>query len=62
MTINSISDRYNMTYDYYMNQLMHLCERKINMNITENPDLINSFDRNKNHPLIRKFSHTQFIN
>ena len=55
MTINSIYDRCNMTYEHYMNQLMHMCERKINMNIAKNPQLINSLHRNKNHPLIRKY-------
>ena len=33
MTINIISDRCNMTYERYINQPMHMYERKINMNI-----------------------------
>ena len=62
MTINKISDRCNMTYENYINQPMRMCEREININIAENPLLINSLDRNKNHPLIRKYSHIPFIN
>ena len=41
MTINSSSDRCNMTYKYYMNQSMSMCERRTNMNIAKNPQLIN---------------------
>ena len=62
MTINIISDRCNMTNENYLNQPVSMCERKINMNIARNPHLINSLDRNKNHPLIRKCSHIPFIN
>ena len=51
-----------MTYEYYINQPMSMCERKINMNIARNPHLINSLDRNKNDPLIRKCSHIPFNN
>ena len=62
MTINIISDRCNITYEKVINQPMSMCERKINMNIAKNPQLINSLDRNKNHPLIRKYSHIPFKN
>ena len=41
---------------------MSMCERKINMIIGKNPKLINSFDQNKNHPLVRKYSHIPFNN
>ena len=51
-----------MTYEYYINQPMSMCERKINMNFARNPLLINSLDRNKNHPLFRKFLLTPFNN
>ena len=61
-TINIISDRCNMTYEHHISQPMHMCERKINMNIARNPNWINSLDRNKNHPLIRKCLHKPFIN
>ena len=61
MTINLISDRCNMTYEKCINQPMSMCDRKINMNFARNPQLINSINRNKNHPLIRKYSHVPFI-
>ena len=41
---------------------MHSVERRINMIIAKNPQLINSLDRNTNHPLIRKYSHIPFNN
>ena len=54
MTVNSISDRCNMTYENYTKNLMHMVESRLNLNVAKNPSLINSFDRNKKHPLIRK--------
>ena len=54
MTINVNSHRCNMTYDNYINKPMPMVERRLNMHIAKNPSLINSFDRNKIHPLIRK--------
>ena len=62
MTIKIINDRFNKTYEYYINQPMSMCERKMNMNIARNPQFVNSLDRNKNHPLLRKYSHTPFNN
>ena len=62
MKINISSDRCNMTYEHFMNQPMHMCERKINMNIAENPQLMNSLDQDKSHPLVRKHSHISFFN
>ena len=46
-----------MTYKYFINQPLQSVERGINMIIAKNPQLINLFNRNKNHPLIRKYSH-----
>ena len=60
MTINIISDKCDMTYEYYINRPMSMCERKININIARNPHLIKILDRNKNHPLIRKYLHIPF--
>ena len=60
MTINIISHMCNLTYEYYINQPMSMCEIKINMNIARNPHLINSLDRDKVHPLVRKYSHIPF--
>ena len=62
MTIKIISDRCNMTFEHYINQPMHMCERKINLDIAKNPYLIKLSARNKNHPLIRKYLHIPFNN
>ena len=62
MTINISSDRCDMTYEHYIIQTMHMCERKINLNITKNPHLINSLARNKNHLRIKKYLHIPFNN
>ena len=35
---------------------MSMVERRMNIIIAKNPSLINSLDRSKNHPLIRKYS------
>ena len=40
---------------------MSMIERRINIIIAKNPELINSLDRNKNHPLIRKYSHIPLL-
>ena len=40
MTNNIISDRCNMTYERYINQPKTMCERKINMNIARNLQVI----------------------
>ena len=62
MAINSIHDRCNITYREYLKLLMQAVERKINMCIAKKPQLINSLNRNKNHPLIRKYSYIPFNN
>ena len=41
MNIITISIKMNMTYECYISQLMSMCERKINMSIARNPQLIN---------------------
>ena len=57
MIIKTITCKCNMSYKYYINHPMSMPERRINMIIAKNPQLIKSLDRNKNHPLIRKYSH-----
>ena len=57
---NTTSCKRNMTYENYINQPMSMLERRININIAKNPSLINLFERNKNHPLFRKYSHIPF--
>ena len=60
MRIKSLSDRYNMTYKYYMTQPMQSVELRINMVFAKNPQLLNLFNRNKNHPLSRNYSQIPF--
>ena len=62
VTFRTISDRCNMTYEHYMNQPMQAIELEINMIFAKDPQLINSLDRTKNHPLIRKYSQIPFNN
>ena len=62
LIFNTFSCMCNMTYKNYINQPMHSVERRINMIIAKNLQFINTLDRNKNHPLIRKYSHTPFHN
>ena len=57
MIINTFSCLCNMAYKYYLTCPMSMLERRINYIINKNPELIKVFDRNKNHPLIRKYSH-----
>ena len=62
MTINSIYDRCNLSNREYLKLPMHMVERRINLNFTNNPQLINILERNKNHLLIRKCFHILFNN
>ena len=61
-TINSNHDRCNITHREYLKLPMPATERKINLNIDKNPQMIHSLDRNKNHLLIRNNSHITFNN
>ena len=61
MTVEVNSDRCNMTHKHYMNQPMSALELRINLLIAKNPQLINIFNRNKNQPLIRKYSHIPMV-
>ena len=51
MEISTTSCRCNM------NSPMSMLERRIIMVIAKNQQLINLLNNNKNHPLIRKYSH-----
>ena len=57
MIISTISCMCNMTYKNYINHPMSMLERRIKFIIARNPKLINCLNRNKNHPLIRKYTH-----
>ena len=60
LAIETLNDRCNMTYPLYMSHPMSACERQINLIIARSPQFINSIDRNKSHPSIRKQSHIAF--
>ena len=57
MTINTISDRCNMTHEYYMHPPMFPLETKLNIISAKNPHLL---DQNINNLIIRKYSHVSF--
>ena len=58
MTINSSSDRCNLTYGHYTNQPMCMCELQINLNVAKIPQLINSLNRKKPTFNQKSFSNT----
>ena len=58
MIIKFIFDECNITYKHYIKKPMHMVERRLNFVVNRDPQLINSLNRSKNHPLIRKYSHT----
>ena len=60
MNIQTPSNRCDMTYEHYLNQPNSMLEWKLNEMLAKNPHLINSLDRNKNHPLIRNYSDVPF--
>ena len=57
MEISMISCKQNMTYKNYMNSPMSMLERRINMVIAKNPQLIKSLDNKKNNPITRKYDY-----
>ena len=57
MTINTVSDRCNMKYEYYTHPPLFPLETKLNKVIGKNPRLL---EQNINYVLIRKYSHISF--
>ena len=57
MTINTVSDRCNMKYEYFKHPPLHPLETRLNIIIGKNPRLL---EQNINHLLIRKYSHISF--
>ena len=57
LIINTVSDRCNMKYDYYMHPPMFPSETKLNIIIAKNPQLL---DQIITHLLIRKYTHISF--
>ena len=62
MIIKTTNDKCNMTHKHYINQPIQMIERRLNFVIDSCPQLINALDRNKNHCLIRKYSHIRANN
>ena len=62
ITINTINDRCNMTYEYHIKQPMHAIDITLKMIVAKSLQLINYLERKKNHPFIRKYSHIPFNN
>ena len=57
-----ISNLRDLTYNHDIKVPKTMLEWAINIKLAKNPELINSFDRSKYHPLIRKYSHIPFNN
>ena len=62
MTFKILIDKCNKTYENYINNPACMAERRININISKNPQLINLSDQTKNHPLVMKCSYIPFNN
>ena len=60
MKIKTISDFSYMNYKYYLKQPMQMVERRLNINIAKNPQLINSLNRSSDHPFVRKYINIPF--
>ena len=54
MNIITISNKMDMTYDFYIKHNMHAMEWKLNAMINKNKSLINKFNETWRHPLNRK--------
>ena len=51
-----------MNYKYYLKQPMQMIDRRLIMIIVKNPQILNSLNRDVDHPLIRKHIHIPFDN
>ena len=60
MKIKTISNFNYMNFKSYLNQPMQKIERRLNMNIAKNPQLINSINRGSDHHFIRKYIDVPF--
>ena len=55
MKFITISNKMDMSYDFYIKHNMHAIEWKLDAMVNKNKSLINKFPRNWRHPLNRKF-------
>ena len=60
MRIKTIGNKSYINYNYYLKQPMQMIERRLNMNLAENPQLIYSLKRGSDHLLIKKYIHFPF--
>ena len=58
MTINTINDRCNMTYEYYTHKFLNPLEAKLNIIFAKNPKLLDN--NNIKNLFIKKYSHISF--
>ena len=54
MSFTFIANLKNMTYDYYLKQRESMLEWKLFQKLVRYPGLINAFNLNHSHPLIRE--------
>ena len=55
MKIITVSNKMDMTYEFYIKQNMHMIEWKLNSIVNKNRKLINKFNETWRHRLNRKF-------
>ena len=55
MHIITNANKKDLSYDFYIKHNMNVVERKLNAMINKNKNLINFLNRNRRHPLNRKF-------
>ena len=55
LNIITITNKLDMSNDFYIRHNMHAVERKLNAMINKNESLINKLNRNCRHPLIMRF-------
>ena len=60
MKIKTFSKMNYINYKYYLKQPMQRIQRRLNMIIAKNPQLIKSVNRGSDHSLIRKHIHIPF--
>ena len=54
MNFITMAIKTDLSYDFYTKHNMHVVEWKLNALVNKNKSLINKFNRNWRHPLIRK--------
>ena len=55
MNIETIANKMDISYDFYIRHNVHNVEWKLNAMINKNKKLTNEFIRNWRHPFIRSF-------